>query len=104
MLSWLRRLGFWVALALSSLFCWVLSWISQRKSEKEALPLSSLRGKAEAIRTACQAETQAISSRLNQFSERINSTGQIPDEKARLQALADIANERKHGVGNDPVE
>lgn len=96
MMTWLRRLGTWTLLVLSSVLCWALATRFWRKGEGST-PRVPLREKAEAIRTACQQELQRISGRLDQAQNEIQRTQDIPDEKARLQALADLANRRSSG-------
>jgi len=95
MVLWLRRLGILLLFAAASVLCWVFATRFRRKDEREDSPRVSLLGKVEAIRTACQKEIQGIDRRLDQAHSEVENTRAIQDEKARLQALADLANKRK---------
>jgi sensor domain CHASE-containing protein len=82
-------------LAVASVVCWVLATRS-RRTEVEEPPRAPLRRRAEEIRDSCRQELQIISNRLDQSVQEIDRTKDIQDEKARLQALADLANKRKN--------
>jgi hypothetical protein len=97
MMLWLRRLGFLFLFVAASILCWVFATRFRRKDEGGEPPRASLLGKAEAIRTACQKEIQGIDRRLGQARSEVENTRAIQDEKARLQALADLANKKKEG-------
>jgi hypothetical protein len=87
-------LWFWLLLAVASVVCWVLATRS-RRTEGEEPPRAPLRRRVEEIRDSCRKELQIISNRLDLSVQEIDRTKGIQDEKARLQALADLANKRK---------
>lgn len=96
MTLWLRRLGYLSLFVVASFLCWAFATRFRRKDGNKEEPLrASFFQKAEAIRFACQEEIQAIDKRLDQARAEIESTRNIENEKARLQALADLANKRR---------